>query len=166
MVKSLNPHVVIPGHGNPGSAKILDDMESYYNRLVDGVGQMVKQGKSLDQIKMELKIPGTETGRGRIGLPKTSRPLTGASPADEHEHTCSVKTDEQCPKGGVGGGHTVAVLGSPPHHQPTLFARGIVLSLRRATGTLRISALIAGRRTPGRPTAGTGIAVFTAPPRR
>jgi cyclase len=69
MMKALNPQVVIPGHGNPGTAKILDDMESYYDKLMNGVRQMVKEGKSLDQIKKELKIPGTEDweGQDRLG---------------------------------------------------------------------------------------------------
>jgi cyclase len=65
MMKALNPEVVIPGHGNPGTARILDDMESYYNKLMNGVSQMVKQGKSLDEIKKELKIPGTEDWEGQ-----------------------------------------------------------------------------------------------------
>ena len=65
MMKALNPEIVIPGHGNPGTVKILDDMENYYNKLMDGVGQMVKQGKSLDEIKKELKIPGTEDWQGK-----------------------------------------------------------------------------------------------------
>ena len=65
MMKALNPEVVIPGHGNPGTARILDDMESYYNKLMDGVRQMVKQGKSLDEIKKELKIAGTEDWEGQ-----------------------------------------------------------------------------------------------------
>jgi cyclase len=69
MMKALNPQVVIPGHGNPGTAKILDDMESYYSKLMEGVRQMVKEGKSLDQIKKELKIPGTDDweGQDRLG---------------------------------------------------------------------------------------------------
>ena len=65
MMKALNPEVVIPGHGDPGTVKILDDMESYYNKLMAGVGQMVKQGKSLDEIKKELTIPGTEDWQGQ-----------------------------------------------------------------------------------------------------
>ena len=43
MMKALNPQVVIPGHGNPGTAKILDDMESYYSKLMDALRQMVKK---------------------------------------------------------------------------------------------------------------------------
>ena len=68
MMKALNPEVVIPGHGDPGTTKILDDMESYYNRLMDGVRQMVQQGKSLDEIKKELKMPGTEDWEGQARL--------------------------------------------------------------------------------------------------
>jgi len=69
MMKALNPQVVIPGHGNPGTAKILDDMENYYSKLMEGVRQIVKEGKSLDQIKKELKIPGTDDweGQDRLG---------------------------------------------------------------------------------------------------
>ena len=69
MMKALNPEVVIPGHGNPGGMKILDDIERYYSTLMDGVRQMVKQGKSLDEIKKELKIPGTEDWEGQDRFP-------------------------------------------------------------------------------------------------
>ena len=65
MMKALNPEIVIPGHGDPGTVKILDEMESYYNKLMAGVRQMVKQGKSLDEIKKELKIQGTEDWEGK-----------------------------------------------------------------------------------------------------
>ena len=65
MMKALNPEVVIPGHGDPGTVKILDDMERYYNSLLERVGQMVKQGKSLDEIKKELRVRGLRTGKGR-----------------------------------------------------------------------------------------------------
>jgi len=34
MMKALQPEVVIPGHGTPGTVKILDDMEKYYNTLL------------------------------------------------------------------------------------------------------------------------------------
>ncbi len=69
VMKALQPEVVIPGHGAPGTVKILDDMEKYYNLLLDRVGQMVKQGKSLDEIKNELKIPGTEDWEGKDRYP-------------------------------------------------------------------------------------------------
>jgi cyclase len=57
MMKSLNPEVVIPGHGIPGTVKIFEDTEKYYALLVERVGKMVKDGKSLDDIKKELKMP-------------------------------------------------------------------------------------------------------------
>ena len=69
MMKALNPEVVVPGHGDPGSVKILDEMEKYYNLLLGRVGAMVKAGKSLDEIKNELKIPGTEDWAGKDRYP-------------------------------------------------------------------------------------------------
>src|SRR3990172_3342380 len=69
MMKALNPEVVVPGHGDPGSVKILDDMEKYYNLLLERVGAMVKAGKSLEDIKKELKVPGTEDWAGKDRFP-------------------------------------------------------------------------------------------------
>jgi cyclase len=69
MMKALNPEVVIPGHGDPGTAKILDDMERYYNLLLERVGAMAKQGKSLDDIKKELRMPETDDWAGKDRLP-------------------------------------------------------------------------------------------------
>jgi cyclase len=69
MMKALNPEIVIPGHGDPGTVKILDDMERYYNSLMDRVKQMAQQGKSLDEIKKELRIPGTEDWEGKDRFP-------------------------------------------------------------------------------------------------
>jgi cyclase len=57
MLKSLNPEVVIPGHGSPGTMAIFDESDKYYNLLVERVGAMVKQGKTQDQITKELKMP-------------------------------------------------------------------------------------------------------------
>jgi cyclase len=69
MMKALNPEIVIPGHGEPSSIKALDDMQKYYNVLLERVGAMVKAGKSLDEIKKELKIPGTEDWEGKDRFP-------------------------------------------------------------------------------------------------
>jgi cyclase len=69
MMRALNPEVAIPGHGDPGSVKMLDDMASYYNQLMDGVTAMHKAGKSLDQIKKELKIARTEDWEGQERFP-------------------------------------------------------------------------------------------------
>jgi cyclase len=57
MMKALNPEHVVPGHGTPGTAKIFEDGEKYYALLVERVGAMAKAGKSLDDIKKELKMP-------------------------------------------------------------------------------------------------------------
>jgi hypothetical protein len=40
--------------------KIFEDTEKYYALLLDRVGKMVKDGKSLDDIKKELKMPEYE----------------------------------------------------------------------------------------------------------
>src|SRR5258706_315277 len=57
MMKALNPEHVVPGHGTPGTVKIFEDGEMYYTLLLDRVGVMVKAGKSLDDIKKEVKMP-------------------------------------------------------------------------------------------------------------
>ena len=49
--------------------KILDDMQRYYNLLLEPIGQMAKQGKLLDEIKKELKILGTEDWEGKDRYP-------------------------------------------------------------------------------------------------
>jgi cyclase len=57
MMRALNPEYVVPGHGTPGTVKIFDDGEKYYALLMDRVGTLMKQGKSLDDIKKEVKMP-------------------------------------------------------------------------------------------------------------
>jgi cyclase len=57
MMKALKPEVVVPGHGQPGTTKIFDDTERYYALLVERVGKLVKEGKSLDEIKKEVRMP-------------------------------------------------------------------------------------------------------------
>jgi cyclase len=57
MMKGLNPEHVIPGHGIPGTVKIFEDTEKYYALLLERVGKMVKEGKSLDEIKKEVRMP-------------------------------------------------------------------------------------------------------------
>lgn len=57
MLRSLNPEVVVPGHGSFGTTKIFDESERYYTLLVERVGAMVKQGKTREQIGKELRMP-------------------------------------------------------------------------------------------------------------
>ena len=69
MMKALNPEVVVPGHGPPGTAQILDDYERYYNLLIERVGKMAREGKSLDEIKKELKMPEYDEWQGKDRFP-------------------------------------------------------------------------------------------------
>ena len=57
MLKALNPEVVVPGHGSFGTTKIFDENDRYYTLLLERVGAMVRAGKSLDQVKQELRMP-------------------------------------------------------------------------------------------------------------
>jgi cyclase len=69
MMRALNPEIVVPGHGAPGTVKILDDMEKYYTLLLERVGAMVKQGKSLDEIKKDLRMPEADDWQGKDRFP-------------------------------------------------------------------------------------------------
>jgi cyclase len=57
MMKALNPEVVVPGHGSFGTTKIFDDNERYYTLLVERVAALVRAGKTLDQVKQDLRMP-------------------------------------------------------------------------------------------------------------
>ena len=57
VMKALNPEHLVPGHGTPGTVKIFEDGEAYYALLLDRVGAMAKAGKSLDDIKKEVRMP-------------------------------------------------------------------------------------------------------------
>jgi len=69
MLKSLNPEVVVPGHGSPGTTKIFDDSERFYGLLVERVGKMAREGKSLDQIKQELRMPEYDNWAAKDRIP-------------------------------------------------------------------------------------------------
>lgn len=60
MMKGLNPEIVVPGHGPPGTVKIFEETERYYALLLERVGKMLHEGKSLDQIKKEIRMPEYE----------------------------------------------------------------------------------------------------------
>ena len=57
LMRSLNPEIVVSGHGQPTTTKIFDEYEAFYTLLVKRVGEMAAQGKSLAEIKKELKMP-------------------------------------------------------------------------------------------------------------
>jgi cyclase len=70
LMKSLNPEVVVPGHGPVSTTKIFDEYEGFYTLLLKRVGDMAAQGKSLDEIKKELKMPeyADWSGQDRLGV--------------------------------------------------------------------------------------------------
>jgi len=73
MMKSLNAEVVIPGHGVPTTNKMFDFYSGYLELLLQRVGKLMKEGKSLDQIKQELRMPEYENLAGAKGrIPNTA----------------------------------------------------------------------------------------------
>ena len=65
LMRALNPEVVIAGHGAPGTTAIFDEMERYYALLLERVGRMAREGKTLDQIKTELRMPEFDDWAGK-----------------------------------------------------------------------------------------------------
>ena len=57
LMKSLNPEIVVTGHGPVTTTKVFDEYEQFYTLLLKRVGEMAAQGKSLGEIKKELKMP-------------------------------------------------------------------------------------------------------------
>lgn len=59
-MRALNAEVVIPGHGAPTTNKIFDDYSRYLETLLQRVGTLMAAGRTLDQIKQELRMPEYE----------------------------------------------------------------------------------------------------------
>jgi cyclase len=57
LMKSLNPEIVVTGHGPPTTTKVFDEYEKFYTLLFERVRDMANQGKPLDEIKKELRMP-------------------------------------------------------------------------------------------------------------
>jgi cyclase len=57
LMKALNPEVVITGHGPPTTTKVFDEYEGFFTLLLKRVGEMATEGKSLEEIKKEMKMP-------------------------------------------------------------------------------------------------------------
>ncbi len=68
-MRALDPEVVIAGHGAPGTAGIFDEMERYYALLLERVGKMAREGKTLERIKAELKMPEFDDWAGKERFP-------------------------------------------------------------------------------------------------
>ena len=69
LMKSLNPEVVVPGHGPVSTTNVFDDYEGFYTVLLQRVGDMAREGKSLDEIKRDLKMPEYADWDGQDRLP-------------------------------------------------------------------------------------------------
>lgn len=69
MMKALNPEVVIPGHGAPSTTQMFDEIEQYYALLFERVGAKAREGKSLEQIKQEVKMPEYASWANQDRLP-------------------------------------------------------------------------------------------------
>lgn len=57
MMRLLSPEVVVPGHGSFGTTTMFDDNERYVGLLIERVGVLVRQGRTLEQIQKELRMP-------------------------------------------------------------------------------------------------------------
>jgi len=69
LMRALNPEVVIAGHGAPGTTTIFDEMERYYGLLLERVGKMAREGKTLERIKAEIKMPEFDDWAGKERFP-------------------------------------------------------------------------------------------------
>jgi cyclase len=69
-LKALNPEIVVPAHGLPGTVQLLDETDRFYDVLVAQVGKMAREGKSLDEIKKSVSLPeeykGWSGGKERL----------------------------------------------------------------------------------------------------
>jgi hypothetical protein len=68
-----NSEHVIPGHGQPGTVKIFEDSDKYYALLLERVGKLVKENKSLDAIKKEVKMAEYENWASKERFPAMSK---------------------------------------------------------------------------------------------
>jgi len=59
-MKALNAEVVVPGHGVPTTDRLFDDYSRYLETLLQRVGALVAKGRTLDQIKQEVRLPEYE----------------------------------------------------------------------------------------------------------
>jgi cyclase len=60
MMKALNAEVVIPAHGPPTTNKIFDFYSGFLVTLLQRVKALMDKGETLDQIKVDLRMPEYE----------------------------------------------------------------------------------------------------------
>ena len=63
-LKALDPIVVVPAHGLPGTVQLLDETDKFYDVLLDRIGKMIAEGRSLVDIKKDLQLPEYQNWSG------------------------------------------------------------------------------------------------------
>jgi cyclase len=63
-LKALNAEVIVPAHGLPGTVALLDETDRFYDVLLDRVVKLAAQGKSLEAVKSELRLPEYQNWSG------------------------------------------------------------------------------------------------------
>jgi cyclase len=68
-MRALNPEIVVPGHGAPGTTQIFDDTERYYALLLERTARLAAAGRTLEQAKAEIRMPEFDdwSGKERFG---------------------------------------------------------------------------------------------------
>ena len=69
LMRSLSPAIIIAGHGEPGTTRIFDEMERYYAVLLERIGKLARDGKSLDQVKAEVRLPEFDDWAAKERIP-------------------------------------------------------------------------------------------------
>jgi hypothetical protein len=70
---TLDPKVVVPGHGPVGEAKDIEQMKRYLSLLRQRVGEEIKKGKNSTRSRRRSSSRSSPIG---TGLPKRSRQIS------------------------------------------------------------------------------------------
>ena len=65
LMKSLNPEVVVPGHGAVSTTKIFDEYEAFYTLLLKRVTEMAARENLWTKSKKSLRCRSTPTGQDK-----------------------------------------------------------------------------------------------------
>jgi hypothetical protein len=61
-LKALNPDVVVPAHGAPGTIQLLNETDTFYDVLLDRVGKMMSEGSPLTRSKQACACLNIKAG--------------------------------------------------------------------------------------------------------
>jgi hypothetical protein len=113
LLATLSPKVVVPGHGPLGEAKDIQRMREYISLLRQRVGEEIKKGKKLDEIKTSVKVPEfSHWDRIDRELPENIESayfdLTGL-PKPKHEAHADMRRIAGIVEKNEGGGRSITV---------------------------------------------------------